>query len=122
MPAGTRPVIGRGSRVPTLRRADRPTPGRPVRFEGVHGTLRWGYQVAATLRDYAVTRTRRSSTLTAGVVTFNRAFTGPDGVIGPSRQPPLYFVALTKAGAWQWPVKRLEIDAKTVRADLGPQE
>jgi hypothetical protein len=103
-----------------LRRADRPSPGRPITVTVVHGTLRWGYHVAATLRDVTITRTRRGGTLSGGVVTFNRAQTGTNGAV--ARQPPLYFVTLITGGAWQWPVKRLEIDAKTVRADLGPQE
>jgi hypothetical protein len=115
-------VTGRGNRVQPLRRTDRPSPGRPVKVEGINGTLRWGYQVAATLRDYTVTRTKRHATLTAGVVSFNRAFTGPNGVVGTAKQPPLYFVAILQGGAWQWPVKRLEIDATTIRAELGPQE
>jgi hypothetical protein len=93
-----------------------------VTVQGIHGSLRWGYQVAATIRDWTVTRTKRHSTLTGGVVTFNRAHTGPNGVVGKARQPPLYFVALLQGGAWQWPVTRVEIDAKTVRAELGPQE
>lgn len=122
MPRGTRPVIGRGSRSPALRRPGRPSAGHPVTVQGIHGTLRWGYHVAATLRDYTVTRTRRHSTLSAGVVSFNRAHCGPDGLVGPSKQPPLYFVAQLQGGAWQWPVRRLEITDRTVRAELGPQE
>lgn len=115
-------MTGPESKVPLRRRADRPSPGRPVTVQGIHGTLRWGYHVAATIRDYTVTRTRRHATLTGGVVSFNRAFTGPDGFVGAAKQPPLYFVAQIQGGAWQWPVKRLEITDRTVRAELGPQE
>lgn len=102
------------------RRADRPSPGHPVSVTGVHGSVRWGYHVAATIRDWTVTRTRKGSTLTGGVVTFNRYQTEP---VRPGGKPrnELFFVALIKGGAWQWPVRRIEIDARTVRAELGPQ-
>jgi hypothetical protein len=61
-----------------------------------------------------VTRSTRSATLTGGVESVDRFRTA---------QRPLYFVTLIQGGAsWQWPVKRLEIDARTVRAHLGPQE
>lgn len=104
-----------------LRRADRPGPGRPVTVTVVRGTLRWGYHVAATLREVTITRTRRGATLSGGVETFNRMRTGPNGVV--AQRPPLYFVTPLQGGtAWQWPVRRLEIDARTVRAQLGPQE
>jgi hypothetical protein len=97
-----------------LRRADRPKPGRPVTVTVVKGTLRWGYHVAAVLREVTITRTRRGATLTGGVETVDRFRT---------RQTPLSFVAPLQGGtAWQWPVKRLEIDHRSVRAELGPQE
>jgi hypothetical protein len=98
---------------PPLRRRDRPGPGRPVTVTVVHGSLRWGYHVAASIRDATITRTRRGATLVGGVASFDRFRTS---------QKPLYFVALITGGAWQWPVKRLEINDKTVRAELGPQE
>lgn len=96
------------------RRVDRPRPGRPVTISVVRGTLRWGYHVAADIRDVTITRTRRGATLTGGVASFDRFRT---------TQRPLHFVALLQGGAsWQWPVTQLEIDARTVRAELGPQE
>ena len=97
-----------------LRRVGRPSPGRPVTITGVRGTLRWGYHVAATVRDWTVTRTARSSTLQGSVEDDVDRFR--------TAQTPLFFVAMIQGGsAWQWPVKRLEIDARTVRAELGPQ-
>jgi hypothetical protein len=96
-----------------LRRADRARPGRPVTVTGVQGSLRWGYHVAASIRDWTITRTARTSTLTGGVASVDRFRT---------TQRPLYFVALIQGGAWQWPVVRLEINDRTVRAELGPQE
>ena len=35
-----------------LRRADRAHPGRPVTITVVQGSLRWGYHVAASLREW----------------------------------------------------------------------
>lgn len=97
-----------------LRRADRPGPGRPVTVSIARGTLRWGYHVAASLREVTITRTRRGATLTGGVETVDRFRT---------RQTPLFFVTPLQGGAaWQWPVRRLEIDDRSVRAELGPQE
>lgn len=95
-----------------LRRADRASPGRPVTVTGVQGSLRWGYHVAASIRDWTLTRTARGGTLSGSVEHVDRFRTD---------QRPLFFVALVKGGAWQWPVTRLEIDTRTVRAELGPQ-
>ena len=75
--------------------------------------MRWGYHVAATIREWMVSRTRRTSTLRGSVDGLNSAYAYQHG---------LYFVTLTKAGAWSWPVTRLEISAQRVTAELGPQQ
>jgi hypothetical protein len=112
-----RPATGRASRDRALRRADRPHPGRPVTVTGAQGSLRWGYRVAATIRDWTVTRTRKGGTLRGGVESHNAAY---------AYQAGLYFVTLTTSGAWQWPVRRLELTPHLtphrIVAELGPQE
>lgn len=96
-----------------LRRVGRPSAGHPVPILGHVGTLRWGYHVAATIREWTISRAKRHATLTGGVESFDRFRTG---------QRPLYFVTLLQGGvSWQWPVRRLEIDSRGVRATLGPQ-
>jgi hypothetical protein len=103
-----------------LRRRDGKPPGRPVTITGGQASLRWGYHVAAEIRDWTVTRTRRGGTLRGAVETFNRCHTARRGDGMPQNE--LFFVTLIQGGAWQWPVRRLEIDDRSVRAELGPQQ
>jgi hypothetical protein len=103
-----------------LRRVDRPKPGRPVTVTGAIGTLRWGWHQAATIREWTLTRTRRGATLRGAVETVNYAQTQCRGDGLPHNE--LFFVTLIQGGgAWQWPVRKLEINAQAVRAELGPQ-
>jgi hypothetical protein len=107
------PATGLAPSTRALRRADRPKPGRPVTITGAAGTLRWGYQTAATIREWTVTRQRRSSTLRGTLDGYNSAYVYQRGV---------HFNTLTQAGAWEWPVRRIEIVGSRVTAELGPQQ
>lgn len=78
------------------------------------GEVRWGYHLAATLRDLRITipRTRTGArTLRASLVTAN-AF--------QLTQPGLTLVVPFGKGGW--PITAITVTAGTVTASLGPPE
>ena len=76
--------------------------------------MRWGYQPAATLKDWTLTPQGSSSlTVTAHVVSSD-AFR--------VSQHPIVFTVPRQAGVWRWPVVSLQIAGQTMTASLGPQE
>lgn len=80
---------------------------------GVDGSLRWGYQAAAVLRAWTLTKVDAGWTLTATVVSTD-AFR--------VAQRPLVFVAPHATGAWRWPIGELQIVGASLTATLGPKE
>ena len=83
-------------------------------FRGESAELRWGYQPAATLKDWTLTPQGSSSlTVTAQVVSSD-AFR--------VSQHPIVFTVPRQAGVWRWPVVSLQIAGQTMTASLGPQE
>ena len=89
---------------------------RELAIRGSGGTLLYGYQIAAALRTWMITRnpTEGPWVLTATVDRVQRPWIG-------SR--PLYFTARRLGGGrWCWPVLELQIDNGTMRARLGLPE
>jgi hypothetical protein len=84
-----------------------------VTVTGVRGSLRRGYQVAADLGPWTVTRDGPSWSMTATVFSSN-AFR--------VSQRPLVFVAEHAHGAWRWPIQTLQISGASLTAVLGSPE
>ena len=88
------------------------SPAIPLR--GLRGAIKWYYQTAADVANYAVVynQERRAWTLRGGVVAGN-AFT--------LQQRPLLFVAYVKGGAaLTWPIVDFTITDGRLSANLGP--
>jgi hypothetical protein len=80
---------------------------------GASASIRWGYQVAATLGAWTITREDGGVSLTATVV---------KGDTFRLSQRPLVLHATHPRGAWRFPVLALQISGVSLSAVLGPQE
>lgn len=80
---------------------------------GVVGSLKWGYQTAASLVAWTVTTTGDGGALVATVDTYDTFRLA---------QRPLVFVAPHQDGSWRWPIVALQITGASLNATLGPKE
>ena len=80
---------------------------------GVVGSLKWGYQIAASLTAWTITKNPDGWSLTATVVSSNTFWLA---------QQPLVFVAPHQDGSWRWPTVALQITGALLSATLGPKE
>lgn len=84
------------------------------RARGPSGTLRWGYQTAAELKDWAIeSRGGGAARLRASVVTVNKF---------RASQRPLNFETRVHVGTWTWPIVELQITGASLEATLGPRK
>lgn len=85
-----------------------------VKMHGPVAEVRWGYRVAATLTEWAMTMDASGTALSATVTsadTFRMS------------QPSLTFRVIRQRGEpWDWPVESLQFAAGTLTARLGPQK
>ncbi len=82
-------------------------------FRGEAAELRWGYHPAATLKDWILTPSATSLTVTARIVSSDAYRVS---------QRPIVFAVPRQAVTWRWPVLSLQIVGETMTASLGPQE
>jgi hypothetical protein len=80
-------------------------------IRGVIGRVEWGYFTAAAIHGYTVTRTADTWRLRASVVMADAY---------KLAQRPLLFVAPTQRGEWRWRVRRYDLAAHTLTAELEP--
>lgn len=85
-----------------------------VTVRGVDASLRWGYQSAAILRAWTVTKDDHGVWSLAASVVSTDAYR--------VAQRPLVFVAPHATGAWRWPIETLQIAGASLSATLGPKE
>lgn len=86
----------------------------PLTIRGAEATVRWGYQPAAVLRSWTVSRDDGGPfTLAATVVSHNTYRLS---------QRPLVLVAPHATGAWRWPIDELQVVDGSLTARLGPRE
>lgn len=84
-----------------------------VTIRGVHAQVNAGYQRAAGLTGYTLTREPLK-----GALMVRATVTATDPYL--LAQPGLVFVAPHKRGAWRWPIEAFAIVATTFEATLGP--
>lgn len=83
-------------------------------FRGESAELRWGYHVAATVKDWELTPQDSSRfTVTARVVSSD-AFR--------VTQRPIVFTVQRKASVWRWTVESLQFVGETMSASIVLQE
>jgi hypothetical protein len=82
-------------------------------YRGVEASIMWGYHVAATVRDWTVTKGETGWSLSAAVVSLD------DFTVS---QRPLKFVATHQGGAWSWPVLTLQNMGASLTGTLGPRK
>lgn len=83
-------------------------------FRGNAAELRWGYHVAATLKDWTLTPQDASRcTVTAQVVSSDAYRV---------TQRPIVFTVPRQASVWRWTVESLQIAGKSMSASLVLQE
>jgi hypothetical protein len=83
-------------------------------FRGESAELRWGYHVAATVKDWTLTPQDVSRfTVTARVVSSDAYRVA---------QRPIVFTVQRKASVWRWTVESLQIAGETMTASLVLQE
>lgn len=85
----------------------------PVRIRGVNGSIRWGYQTAATLSAWSIAPIKVAKTFT---LTAQAANTDPFKL----SQRPLTFSAPVQGQEWRLPILTLEQKDATITATLGP--
>jgi len=85
---------------------------RVARITGVVGTLTWaGYNPAASINNYVVTRHQHQWALSATVVQVNKY---------NITQRPLVFTAPHQKGRWRWPVRRVRFPVGDYPPDVVP--
>ena len=81
---------------------------------GAEARIVWGYRLAASLRDWTITKAEDGTLALSASVTFQHAVW--------ISQRPLVFEASHAKGVWTWPIDSLQIVGGTLTATLNPQE
>lgn len=84
------------------------------RARGPSGTLRWGYQTAAELKNWTV------ESFGGGAAQLRASIVKVDKFRASQR--PLDFQTRVKVGTWTWPVIELQITGTSLDATLGPRK
>ena len=80
---------------------------------GEAGHIRWGYFLAASVREWTIVRESGAMRLTATIVS-------RDAV--RITQRPLDFIVTHRRGVWTWPITELQIDGDTITASLSEKD
>ena len=84
-----------------------------MKVSGEAGQIRWGYFLAATVKEWTIVREPGAMSLTATIVS-------KDAV--RISQRPLDFNVTHRRGVWTWPITELQVDGDTVTASLSEKE